>query len=398
MRNLLKQLTEVVNQVHSHHTNHHCSKNTNTVGQSFVPNMNTLAREHVTELQLLSADPDYCSTFNQHLRSYQNTLIHLLDGLHSNTNTCQSNSTLNGCPLNKSSEILLELLCFLRQQFPKAFDENLHVPLRTYEQQKNRIYPHIDMIRKKLRLRRTNPVLISIVLHPLTDFCDNRKKHYSYCDLTYLNALKDTLTELYTKPQKKREFEKLLCIAIIQHNLNSKACQEYFKELFSKICYLQNSREEQLQVLKYFLKEVKQVTANTKFRYNPNMEDIKSILTNWLNEEIGYIENSCHINESIHLQPENNSQSTDKLKLNLAVTHISMLIKALVENNLILTANQSEVFRFFSQHFSSCERTFITPNSLSKKYYSPKKSTIEELKDTILILFNWIQKQKPKTF
>jgi len=380
MQNLLNQLNEVVDRVHGHHCNHQGGKQDLTAGKAFVCNLNTLAKEHETELQILSANSVSSESFNHLIKSYQTTLIRLLDILYCTHNTCQENPAKGNCPIRKTVKTFTELLCILRQQFPHAFDENIPIPLSAYEVQRDKINQSLILIRNRLHQKKANSLLLTIALHPLTDFLENMKEHYSFCDLAYLHSWMTKLNIICNKPQTQKELDKLIWFAIIQHNLNSQACMDYFLELFSKICHLKNSREKQLQILNYFLKCINQVTLNIKFRYDPNMDNIKSILTNWLREEVGYIENSCHISE----QPNYHKEKTSKrIPANIPVTELAIHMRLWVKSQILPNENKTKLITLFSNHFSSIDQPQISFKSLYNKYYAPEPSSIEKVEKAL---------------
>ncbi|MBI9065561.1 MAG: hypothetical protein JEZ14_26490, partial [Marinilabiliaceae bacterium] len=359
MQNLLNQLNKVVDQVQNHHTNHLCSNVDTTANKSIIDNLNTLAKEHQTKLQVLSADPALCKTFNHLIKPYQTTLIRLLDNVYDIQNTCQKNPAKINCLKTKTINTLTSLLCFLRQQFPHAFDASIHIPLSAYEVQKDKIHQSLILIRDILQKKKANPLLLTIALHPFADFLENMKELYSFCELAYLHSWMTKLSIICNKPQTQKELDKLICFAIIQHNLNSQACMDYFFELFSKICHLKKSREKQLQTLHYFLKCINQVTINSKFRYDPNMDNIKSMLTNWLKEEIGYIKNSCHISE----QPTFKTKVNDKIPTNLPVPELGFIIRLWDKTDVFKSVEPQELFNLFSKHFSSKKKINPSPGN-----------------------------------
>ncbi|MBI9064229.1 MAG: hypothetical protein JEZ14_19755 [Marinilabiliaceae bacterium] len=391
MKNLLNQLNEVVDRVHGHHTNHQCSKNASTAGQPIASTLNTLAKEHETELQILSANSVSSESFNHLIKSYQTTLIRLLDTLYRIHNTCQENPVKNNCPIRRTVKTFTDLLCFLRQQFPHTFDENIHIPLSAYEIQWDKINQSLILIRNRLQKKKANSLLLTIALHPFADFLQNMKERYSFCDLAYLHSWITKLNIIGNKPQTQKELDKLICFAIIQHNLNSQPCMDYFFELFSKIGHLKNSREKQLQILNYFLKCINQVTINTKFRYDPNMDNIKSILTNWLREEVGYIENSCHINE----QPDFHKEKTSKrIPTNIPVTELAIHMRLWVKTNILPHKNNTELITIFSKFFSSIDQPQISYKSLYNKYYVPEPSSIEKVEKVLVEQLELIRENK----
>jgi len=398
MQNLLDQLTEVVDQIQNDHCNHHCSKHDHTAVKTIVCKLNSLAKEHRRKLQSLPADPVFCKSFKDLIKHYQSILISTLDSLYVIRLSCKEKHSGDACLVNKTLNTLIELLCFLQKQFPKAFDDSLSMPLTACNMHREKIEQPVRMLRDMLYDKKVNKSLLSVVMHPFKDFMESNKENYSFCDMAFLNSWMALLSRICKKPQSKREFVKLLCILIIRHDLNSSECMDYFSELFSKLVNLQGSVFDQLLVLNIFLKEIEKVQVTNPVGYNPDSDSIRIFLIKWLNAEIGFIQNSCHINDNDPPPADNCETSVSKLKLITPVPVISLLIKGLIENNYLEASTQKEVFRFFSRHFSSKKMKTISEISLSTKYHYPSAGAIEEFRKTILALLKWIQMQEPKTF
>ncbi|MBI9063846.1 MAG: hypothetical protein JEZ14_17825 [Marinilabiliaceae bacterium] len=199
MKNLLNQLNKVVNQVQSHHTIHQCSTREHAAIKSTLSDLNNLTTEHKEKLQSLPADPLSEKKLKYLYRSYQKTLVRLLNTLYKFQSTCRVNREKETCLKRKAIKTLTELLCFLREQFPHAFDTTLNIPSSVYQTQKEQLHQSLILIKSTLVTKRVNRLLLKTVTHPITDFLDNNKEHYTFSDLTYLHSWMNKLAIVCTK-------------------------------------------------------------------------------------------------------------------------------------------------------------------------------------------------------
>ena len=390
MQNLLDQLSEVVDQVHDHHFNHQCSMPDLTAVKAFVCKLSTLAPKHRRRLQYLSVDPAFCKTFKHLIKPYQSMLIYTLNSLFEMQISCKEKHENEDCLLRKTLNTLIELLCFLHKQFPQEFNDSLPIPLPAYERQKEEINQSLGLLRNMLLMKKVNKPLLNVVLHPFWDFLEDTKEYYSFCDLAFLKSWMIKLAKVCKKPQTKKEFEKLLCIAIVQHDLNSQECMDYCSEFFSKMCNLQDSKAEQLEVLRLFLKSVEQVQASNQTGYDPNAKKIRSFLIKWLRQEISFIEASCHISEQSTFKTKDN----DKIPTNLPVAELGFIIRLWDKTDIFKSAEPQELFNLFSKYFSSKKKINPSPGNLSNGYYCTPPSSILKVKKMLKKQLDLIEQNK----
>lgn len=86
------------------------------------------------------------------------------------------------------------------------------------------------------------------------------------------------------------------------------------------------------------------------------------------------------------------SGHSGKVKVNLSVSNLAYLVKVLCESGVIKTRNISEVLRFVAEGFSTPGADAISFDSLRMKYYNLETSSKKSVKDLILKLLKYIQK------
>jgi len=210
--------------------------------------------------------------------------------------------------------------------------------------------------------------------------------------LTYLHSWMNKLAIVCTKSHTSRELNKLICISTVEHDLNSNVCFDFYVEFMAKEYHIQDTRTEQLETLNFYLKCVKQVYVTSNVSFDLNKKKLKSALANWLKQEIEYITNSCHINESNQQQSIQHELSS-KLLISESVASLAYLTKLFIDTGFIITQNKEETIRFFSNNFSTNRADTISERSFRTRYFNPDDTAISATKDIILKWLNALQKQ-----
>jgi len=376
MKSLLNQLGKVVDQLQNHQSNHLCKKNHDAATASAIKLLCSLGPKHREHLKMMQADLESPEKFNRQIRLYQSTLIHQLNRIYESNTTCLLERDESSCIKTITTQILMDLLCFLRQQFPHAFDVSLKLPASVYEMQKEQFQRALLTNHSILISKGINRFLLKTVTHPISDFINHKKEYYTYCDVSYLHAWSGKLTEMTKKPHTGREINKLISTSTLEHDLNSSPCYDYFVEYMAKAYRMQNTLSDQLVTLNYYLKCVNQVTVTGNLNYDPTTKKLKSSLSNWLKEEIRYIENSCHIND----QPTFNQEKPIKrIPTNLPVTQLAFYIRLWVKTQILPNKNKAELITLFSRLFSSIDQPQISFKSLNNKFYEPDPSSVDKV-------------------
>ncbi|OCX54308.1 hypothetical protein BEL04_08600 [Mucilaginibacter sp. PPCGB 2223] len=111
--------------------------------------------------------------------------------------------------------------------------------------------------------------------------------------------------------------------------------------------------------------------VQTRYRYQADWPSLRSMLHNWLSEEI------------VRVREQSPACTTpiQKLGLNLSVAQLACLLKLLYDEGIFCTENFSDILRFFSAYFRSKRQENISYGSLSKESYSTGQVTAAVLRD-----------------
>ena len=141
------------------------------------------------------------------------------------------------------------------------------------------------------------------------------------------------------------------------------------------------SKIERIQFLKQELKTINQVIVRLNSCWTDTMPPLKEKTNGWLNEEIQFIKSGT----SALTNPNIITANCDKIYTSLSVAKLTLLIRLLVVDKIIINRTSTPMLRLVTKVFSQKER--ISLNSLKTKFHVPDKATINPTRDMI---FKWI--------
>jgi hypothetical protein len=173
-------------------------------------------------------------------------------------------------------------------------------------------------------------------------------------------------------------------------NLNFNArpyCQQYISYLNQQV-RAKHTPEEKSDTLYGQWKVIAQVQCERGKMYHHHYPPVKEYISNWINEEINFIERKM-----VHLRHEDppfdeylESGKTVKLLTNMSVASLACLMRALVELGIIRNGNVTELSMIISRCFVSKRSENLSARSFRMRYYdiedATKDSVIELLKQT----------------
>ncbi len=391
MQHLLNQLGVVVTELQNHHLYQPCPTNRNNQTDVFIGLINNQVTALKNELLTISLQNLSRKKVKQLVKLYQPGVIKILNTLHQSPGTCKAERKCESCHVKQALDSISDLLCFLREQFPFAFDQNMNIPAPISASQTVIVRNELETISLTLQEKEAGRALTKTLLHPLSDFLTNNQE-CSFCDLSYLHTWTHKMNEVIRCRSTGKQLNKLLCKAAIEHDLNSANCIHCLESLITREYQSKPDVIEQLIILNYYLKCVNQVCVTAGNCYDPSRDSLKSCLSNWLIEEISFIEKKCHSYlEAVELKNRVPVQQ-ERLTLMFSVPMIAIFIRAFVENKYLALVPKSAIFRFFSNHFSSAQSEMISENNLKNEYYELDPTAIEAFKEVVLELLKWVQK------
>ncbi|MCU4176205.1 hypothetical protein [Carboxylicivirga sp. N1Y90] len=324
---------------------------------------------------------------------YQSNLIRLIDELSKKECSCSDKTTCHETNLQPLIQKLANTLIFINNQFKDYINHNATLPLICETNHRSIIKERYHILLKNLISHSFSSEMIFIMAHPLSDFMNQNKSSYTYHDKFFLYAWLERLESILLQITNNTEHNDLLCKLMIANNLNSDECIDFFISFITEKYKIEATKTDQLQVLSYFLKCIKQTVIFRKSGYITGKTSLQETLVNWLTLEIDYIKNSCHINE--RRNKEHKSEiSIEKVKTNLTVPQLAALLRISLEVGVFSKEQSKELLRHYSKYFSTIGTINISYDSLYNKFRKPTEVSLETVKDIILNQLKIIQKKE----
>ncbi len=358
---------------------------------------NEISTWHLTIKNMLLKESVKKLTHNRLLNLvvfYQSCLIRLIDELTTKDCPCSQNKQCHATHLEPLIDSLTESLIFINEQYKDFFDLESNLPKTCEDHHREIIQERIKEIIQNLIQTSINDRLLHVVLHPLMDFVQQKKAAYSFNDKRFLykwlQHLENNWMFIFDANDASVEF----CKQLIEWNINSQEVIDFFIDFITEKYQLEDTKEDQLQVLRYFQKCFRQHVVVNKTGYQIDKPSLKVTLINWVEQEITYIENTCHISEMIKASDTTPGVQTEKIKTNLSVPQLAAFLRISVEVGIYNEEQSKDLLRYHSKYFSTIGTDDISYDSLYNKFCSPKEIALETIKDTILKQLKIIQKNK----
>ncbi|MCU4157855.1 hypothetical protein J1N10_17915 [Carboxylicivirga sp. A043] len=313
---------------------------------------------------------------------YQACLIRLIDELNIKDCPCSQNKQCHATHLEPLIESLTESLIFINEQYKDFFDLESNLPRTCEDYHRANIQKRIKEILQNLIQISISDRLLHVMLHPLMDFVQQKKAAYSFNDKRFLyqwlQHLENNWMFVFDANDSSVEF----CKQLIEWNLNSLETIDFFIDFITEKYQLEDTKEDQLQVLRYFQKCFKQHVVVNKTGYQINKPSLKETLINWVVQEIIYIESTCHINDRNELitQPDD---STEKVKTNLSVAQLGCFIRLCIDSGIFPEKKKKQLITVFAENFSTTNRDNLSYGSLKNHQYHPENSAVDKLKSIV---------------
>lgn len=318
------------------------------------------------------------------IEKYQSVFIRLMDQIHKYGQANKKQDEYNA--LSKALyDRLNELLCFLQMHYTKYFNRFQKVPIIKMEHIKKEIKLKLDPIAAALQGTILNEKLIRLIIQPLEKFI--LSDTITYEESQYMKAIANEFLTIDTTVQQEDiviNIKKLLTSI----NFNSPDLTAYFINELDTLISDEESVQEKLRILKYQLKEIKQVIVRQDYALNINHPSLKDQILNWLNEEISFYQTE----QAVVIAMPNTNVSDTKIHTSLSVPQLALLFRLMKEEQLITNANQSELLKVVSGCFTTVHKESFSYGHLHGKYYKIEAHTKRTVYDMLIRLLHLSRK------
>ncbi|NOS55989.1 MAG: hypothetical protein HOP37_07005 [Cyclobacteriaceae bacterium] len=273
------------------------------------------------------------------------------------------------------------LLNYIEAHFTKYFDQDQKIPDTYAHISIKEFREKLEIIRKVFVEKGVDNEFTEIVLFPVNRFVETpEKKSLTFRNLIYKKYLVKELIALKDKPNfSEAVFEHLFYL-----NFNSYHFLQFATTKIRKEVELLPSMTAHLEHLSLTLKKLNQAQVKPTFGLKPLRESLKNLLSNWLEEEIHFIERKRQL--TLMIPPggvKAESVNDFKVKTSLSVPQLAYSIRLLKDSGIITNENRSELIRFFSKNFSSHQVENISTESFKGEYFKFGRAAVNHVQSIL---------------
>jgi hypothetical protein len=284
---------------------------------------------------------------------------------------------------------LEELLDFLRMNYDPYLTPECHLPVTRALALKQEVMEKRELIEKKLHEAGNGEEVTQVVTGALDDFVEriNRGESISEREAGYHKALVKDI-EAHEGQHTALSNCPSLHELLVYWNLNSKACIRYFTLGLDNIIKSSETVEGQLEFMRFQLKNIAQLPQVPDFIYNPAYPSLKQYFTDYLLNEIEYLEtkkigfvpNEAY--DALHSQ-----QVPFKVMSTLSTDQMGLILKAAHDLGILVSRSLSALFKTIVPFLSTKHKDDLSWQSMRSKSGSAedrdKEIAIEVLEQII---------------
>ncbi len=277
------------------------------------------------------------------------------------------------------SKHLQNTLDFIEEFFGNYFDHTEKVPAFYLAICKEEMALQLKQLITSLeKVAPVDKYLTNLIISSIRQFGSNDTNTISYSQLSYQ---KDILNELVSG--KALLTTKAIRETLYHLNFNEDNFIAYENERLSCLTADLPTKKEKINLLRFEQKNINQLTAKLNYSYTTAMPSLKEQMNGWIDEEIKFLENA----DASHQIDLKASGSENKIHTSLSVAKLSLIIRLLVIDKIIINRTVAPMLRVAAKMFTTLQKEDISFGSLETKYHAPDKATINAVKD---MLFKWI--------
>lgn len=370
-----------------------CQKNVCITSDQLASSKHTL-REETERIKKKFVHEIYAFEDERHLERYiqlhQQELIRLTDQLAGAVNR---NDDPHYYELYRHTyQAVEELLTFIERHFTKYFDQDTKAPESYIKLAGSDIVKVFGNLQERLKGLNTDTNLIDLVLHPMRKFIELIPSgQISYRKIIYIREIQKEIQRIIDSTNPVN-IDDGLRSELLYLNYNAIKYFRYYTTFIVTQVENVDSSSARIERLSYFLKMVNQTQVKPDVGYNRAIHSLKEQLSEWLSEEIFYLEKMHKLNE----KNASGMALTDdfKLKTEMSVSQIAYMLRVFIEIKLIHNKNVSEVIRFFSRFFQTKRLENISYESFRVRYYNTEDSARRSVRNILLMMVDHINKNE----
>jgi hypothetical protein len=281
-----------------------------------------------------------------------------------------------------------DLLIFTEKNFASCFDWDFKIT----EFQRLRIAKGIGRnlasLNEGLRAIRADDGIINII----SNWFKVQLRPESLISFRLFGYIKELHHRLSLIVSKKDNNSNEQIITLLVHlNFNSTEYYDYYiLQLVNGAASLKNNTRELIEYYSWKIKVLNQTPIKAGFVNEPYLSSVKEQIGVWIGEELQYLERNYRL-YPVSLVKDDGPVADTKVHTSLAVSQLSLVLKMLIDSNVITNKNYTQLMQMVARNFKTDRVEKISEDSLRNKSYSFESGTIAKVKDMVINLLNLVK-------
>lgn len=281
---------------------------------------------------------------------------------------------------------LAENISFIEKYYSDYFDYRSPANSICKQDTFNKIQNLVNSLSVSESIKKSK--LFLVAFKPASQFLlDFNIKNYSYSQTKSILSFTQAIVSY---DFNNENFEEDFCKWLISINFNYAMFFSYLTSLHQERLSINENIGARISYLSGRIKTYNQITTTTDNETFQEGPGIKNQITSWIYEELEHIQHIKISSQSIIEEPKS-ELPLEKIHLNLSVSDIAFILRALVDTKIIEASTHKALFSTISKVFKSKKREIISEGSLRSKFFSSNSEMKETGKHLSITMLNYFR-------
>jgi hypothetical protein len=273
---------------------------------------------------------------------------------------------------------LEDILVFLKNNFARFFNTDLHLPLPLRLREGNELKGQWEMIIKAMPGTECNSRLLQILERHITGVLPiKEERQATYHQVSYLKDLIKEISDHFSTTTCRPVYASLTEL-LISWNFNDRA---FIREVCANIkAEMENkeSAECRLGFLKACYKQVSQLLEINIISYYTLLPSAQKTILDWVSQELVHLEwaTATSVTKEIN--------ECRKIQTSLSVQTLALFTRLFKDTGIYTDTNQTDILKFVSSHFTTQRQLEISYGNLYNQYYQIDEGTKRKVIDHLM--------------
>jgi hypothetical protein len=273
---------------------------------------------------------------------------------------------------------LEDIIVFLKNNFARFFNTNLHLPLSLRLRAGNELKRQLKMIIKAMPDDESNIRLMNIPERFITNLLTLKEETpATYHQVAYLKKLMNEIAAYFSTTICPSVYASLTEL-LISWNFNDpvfirEVCTNIRAEMEKK-----ESDECRLEFLRICYKQVSQLLEINIIQFHATLPSAQKIVLDWISQELAYLEWTSVAVERVAIN------ENSKIQTSVSVQVLALFTRLFKDSGIYTNTNITEILNAVSSLFSTHRQLEISFGHLQNKYYQIDEGTKRKVIDLLM--------------